>query len=36
MITFVLRRAVMIIRGGTALEVICKTMVDVGEKKGVH
>ncbi len=36
MITFVLERAGMIIRGGTALEVICKTMVDVGEEKGVY
>jgi hypothetical protein len=36
MITFVLRMVGTVVHRGTALEVICKTMVDVGEKKGVH
>jgi hypothetical protein len=36
MITFVLERASMGIRGGTVFEVTSKSMIDVGEKKGVH
>ncbi len=36
MITFVVRMVSVAIHKGTAFEVICKTMIDVGEKKGVH
>jgi|LSQX01.2.fsa_nt_gb hypothetical protein len=36
MITFVLIMAGTVVRRGIALEVIYKTILDVGEKKGIH